>query len=324
MKLRAALFASILGTVFFTTGCARQTMSSGPAALATPSVWDVQVKNAVRLGDGDAALRELRNFVLEHPKDGAARRRLADRFLTAGHRDLAIEHLRIAYELTPGDETLALELAKHLAAEDLRAEASRVLAAYRQAHAPSALLLSRAAILEDEQGSFFAGESLHREALEKAPDDLRLRNNIAVNLAAQGKAEAAESLYRDILGAHPSYEPARNNLARLYAEQLNRPEEALLHWKAASGPAIAHNNLAAVYLEQNRLDDARLQLEKALTLRFQFPEAQQNLRLLATRTGGTVPLTLKRDKDPRGLAKLARAFRHAFVTEEDARAGNKR
>jgi tetratricopeptide (TPR) repeat protein len=316
MKLRAALLACA-----FLSGCARQTMSSG---VASPSVWDVQVKNAVRVGDGDAALRELRAYVLEHRKDVAARRRLAERFLSAGHRDLAIEHLRIAYELAPGDEALALELARHLAAEELREEASGVLAAFRQGADASAVALSYAAILEDEQGNFVAGEDLHRAALAKAPADLRLRNNVGVNLAAQKKAFEAEAAYRAILSSHPSYEAARNNLARLYAEQLNRPDEALLHWKAASGPAIAHNNLAAVYLEQNRLEDARTQLEKALTLRFQFPEAQQNLRLLASRTGGTVPLALNRDKDARGLAKLARAFRHAFVTEEDARAGSKR
>lgn len=316
MRLRAALLGCLL-----ITGCARQTVSSG---AASPSVWDVQVKNAVRMGDGDAGLRELRAFVLEHPKDVAARRRLAERFLAAGHRDLAIEHLRIAQELAPGEEALALDLARHLAAEDLREEASRVLTAFRQSPDASAVLLSYAAILEDEQGNFATGELLHRAALAKAPADLRLRNNVGVNLAAQQKALDAEAVYREILSSHPSYEAARNNLARLYAEQLNRADEALLHWKAASGPAIAHNNLAAVYLEQGKLEEARTQLEKALTLRFQFPEAQQNLRLLASRTGGTVPLALNRDKEARGLAKLARAFRHAFVTEEDARAGNKR
>lgn len=288
--------------------------------MAPPSVWDVQVKNAMRLGDGDTALREMRSFVLEHPKDVAARRRLAERFLATGHRDLAIEHLRIAYELEPGDEALALELARHLAAEVLREEASLVLAKFRQNHEASAVLLSYAAILEDEQGNLTAGELLHRAALAKAPADLRLRNNVGVNLAAQEKALEAETLYREILAAHPSYEAARNNLARLYAERLNRPDEALLHWKAASGPAIAHNNLAAAYLEQGKWEEARVQLEKALTLRFQFPEAQQNLRLLAARTGGTVPLALNRDKDTRGLAKLARAFRQAFVTEENAAA----
>ncbi len=316
MRLCAALLGCLL-----ITGCARQTVSSG---VASPSVWDVQVKNAVRMGDGDAALREMRALVLEHPKDVAARRRLAERFLAAGHRDLAIEHLRIAQELAPGEEALALDLARHLAAEDLREEASRVLAAYRLSQDASAVLLSYAAILEDEQGNFVAGAALHRAALAKAPADLRLRNNVGVNLAAQQKALEAEAVYREILRSHPSYEAARNNLARLYADQLNRPDEALLHWKAASGPAIAHNNLAALYLEQGKLEEARMQLEKALTLRFQFPEAQQNLRLLAARTGGTVPLALNRDKDARGLAKLARAFRHAFVTEEDARAGNKR
>lgn len=302
-------------------GCARQTLQTG---AGRSGVWDVQVKNALRVGDGSAVVRELRNFVLENPKEVAARRRLAQLFLAQGQRDLAIEHLRIAQEMEPANEGLALELARHLAAEELLPEASRLLARFREKQTPSAVLLSYAAILEDQQGNLAAGEALHRAALARQPHDLPLQNNVAVNLAAQNKASEAESMYREILAAHPSYEAARNNLARLYAEQLQRPEEALLHWKAASGPAIAHNNLAAVYLEQGRWEDARAQLEKALTLRFQFPEAQQNLRILATRTGGTVPLTLGRDKDSRALAKLARAFRHAFVAEDVSPVGAKR
>jgi Flp pilus assembly protein TadD len=303
------------------SSCARQTSGTGSAA---PAVWQVQVKNAVRAGDGDASLRALREFVLEHPKDLAARRQLAARFLTNGHRDLAIEHLRIAEELAPGDEAVVLELARQLAAEGFKEEADRTLTRYRHGAAASAIALSYAAILKDELGALEEGEALHRAALAKAPRNARLENNLAFNLASQKKAIEAERIYQTILVAHPSFEAARNNLARLYATQLKRPEEALLHWKAAGGPAIAHNNLAAVYIEERRWEDARAELEKALKIRFQFPEAQQNLRMLAASTGGTVQLNLARDKESRGLSKLAKAFRHAFVSEEEAAAGAKR
>lgn len=304
---RLLLALGLLGLV----SCGRtvRTVSS------TPTVWDLQVKNAVRSGEGDEMLRALRTHVLANPQDVAARRRLADRYLAAGYRDLSIEHLRLALAQTPADESLALDLARQLAAENLPGEAAQVLEAFHAKPRASATLLSYAAILADEQSDFSAGERLHRAALDTAPNNRRLKNNLAFNLARQKRAAESASLFQEILRAEPSFEAARNNLAYLYATQLNQPEEALLHWKAVSGPAVAHNNLAATYLELGRDTEARRELEKALAIRFQFPEAQKNLQILAARTGGTVELNLDRDKRSSGLSKLAKAIRHVFVSD---------
>jgi Flp pilus assembly protein TadD len=299
-------------------GCARRVTQSG----AVPSsVWDLQIKNAIRMGEGNEELRNLRADVLASPKDVALRRRLAARFLRDGHRDLAIEHLRIAAELTPSDAGLTLELAQLLRAEGMAEEAAKSLDAYRLAYSATPSLLSLNAIAWDEAGELAKGETLHREALARHRSDLRLVNNLAYNLAQQKRAAEAEALYRQLLAEHPSFEPARNNLAELYATQLNQPQEALLHWKAASGPANAHNNLAAAFIAQGRNEEARQELEKALAIRFQFPEAQRNLQILAARTSGTIQLDLHRDKEARGLAKLAKALRQVFVSEEPAHHG---
>jgi hypothetical protein len=59
----------------------------------------------------------------------------------------------------------------------------------------------------------------------------------------------------------------------------------LAEWQRAADPAVAHNNLAAVLMEQGRYSDARTELEAALGSRRDFPQALANLQLLAAADG---------------------------------------
>jgi Flp pilus assembly protein TadD len=280
------------------------------------SVFDTQVRNAVHMGDGDLEVQALRKRLLENPRDLTVRRRLAEKFEAHGYPELALDHLRIAAEIAPADLDLQLDLAKALDAQKLPHQASQVLAAALPQSTPSATQWSRAAILTDSVATLADGEALHRKALILEPANHDFTNNLAFNLIRQKRGAEAEQLLTALLRAKPTHELARNNLAMLYASQLNRPDEALLHWKAIHGPAAAHNNLAVIYMEMEKWAEARQQLEQALTMRFQFPEALQNLQIVASRTGGTVTLNLERDKTPSSLSKLAKAFRQAFVVEE--------
>ncbi len=280
------------------------------------SVFDTQVRNAVHMGDGDLEVQALRKRLLENPRDITVRRRLAEKFEAHGYPELALDHLRIAADMAPADLELQLDLAKALNTQKLPHQASQVLVAALSQSTPSAAQWSRAAILTDSIASLSDGETLHRKALALEPANYAFTNNLAYNLMRQKRAAEAEQLLTTLLRTKPTHELARNNLATLYASQLNRPGEALLHWKAIHGPAAAHNNLAVVYMEAEKWAEAKQQLEQALTMRMQFPEALQNLQIVASRTGGTVTLNLERDKKPSSLSKLAKAFRQAFVVEE--------
>jgi Flp pilus assembly protein TadD len=271
----------------------------------------------VNLGDGDLEVQALRKRLMDNPREIAVRRRLAAKYEAAGYPDLALEHLRIAFEHAPGDLSLALDLAGALKEQGLLTQSTQVLRAGLEGATPTAGQWSRAAILSDSIGTLAEGEALHRKALAMDAGNFNFANNLGYNLMRQRRAVEAEQVLKQILRTKPSHELARNNLASLYATQLNQPEEALLHWKAISGPAAAHNNLAAVYMDQRKWPEAKVELEKALTLRFQFPEALQNLQIIAARTGGTVDLKLDRDKKHSGLSKLAKAFRQVFVSEAD-------
>lgn len=296
----------------FAAGCSR----TAQTASRPVSPFEAQARNAVHAGDGDLEIQALRRRLLETPQDSALRRRLADRFSAAGYPDLALEHLRLAAEIAPSDFALQLDLAAALEAQGLSAQARQVLAAALHLPTPPADQLSRAAILTDRIEGPVAGEPIHRRVLAMAAQVPDYTNNLAYNLMLQKRAPEAESLLRQLLQRKPAHERARNNLATLYATQLNQPEEAILHWKAVNGPAAAHNNLAAVFIEQEKWDLARTELEKALALRFQFPEAMANLKIVASRTSGTVELNLARDNKHPGLSKLAKVFRQVFIGTE--------
>jgi Flp pilus assembly protein TadD len=298
--------------LFALLGCSRP--AATPSRTLSPFV--AQARNAVHAGDGDLEIQALRRRLLESPKDITLRRRLADRFAAAGYPDLALEHLRLAAELQPSDFALQLDLCEALQGQGLTTQAKQILAATLALPSPAAPLLTRAAILSDDLDGPATAEPLHRRALARDPANSDFINNLAYNLMRQNRPLEAESLLRDLLRARPTHERARNNLALLYASQLNQPDEAILHWKAISGPAAAHNNLAAVYIEKEKWTEARAELEKALALRFQFPEALANLRLVAARTGGTVEVNLNQDSKPSGLSKLAKVFRQVFLGDE--------
>lgn len=318
MKLRLLTGTAACLAALLSASCSHQKAQLGAYG---PSLFDTQVKNAVKMGDGDIELKSLRQAVAAHPEDTLLRRKLAAKFQAAGYGDLAVEHLRLAAAAAPQNEELLVDLARALDGEGSGQQAADLLTAYiaklPETQHPAAGTVSLAAILQDGLNHFAEGERLHRLALSQNGDRADLLNNLGLNLARQKRATEAEAVFKHALALKSSYELARNNIANLYATQLNNPQEALLHWKAISGPAAAHNNLAAVRIEEGKFEEAKVELEKALALRFQFPEAMRNLQIVAARTNGTINLHLEQDKKPSGLSKLARVLKQVFLQEED-------
>jgi len=119
-----------------------------------------------------------------------------------------------------------------------------------------------------------------------------LHNNLGYNLLLQGQPEAGAAEFRRAIEIDPRSQIAHNNLgAALAAQSHPDAAEALSEWQRASDPAVAHNNLAAVLMEQGRYTEARLELDAALQLHRDLPAALANLRLVSEKDGlpATVP-----------------------------------
>ncbi len=270
--------------------CMRQVqVASDPSRhTKTHAMLMRQVENAVEFGDGDAEARRWRQRLAANAGDLDARIALAKLYASRGLPDLAIEHYRLAAELNPGLPGVTLLLAKSLRDMKEPAEASRVIATFVAKHPKESWeLLSLQGILEDEQGRFKQGEASYRAALAVDGAQTSVHNNLGYNLLLQGRAEAGLEEFRKALAIDPHSVVAHNNLgtALMFAKS-GRSEQAFAEWRKTGDPAAAHNNLAAVFLEQGHYPEARQELASALSLRPDYPAALKNLRLVADADGG--------------------------------------
>jgi Flp pilus assembly protein TadD len=257
-----------------------------------------QVENAVDLGDGDAEARRWRQRLAANAGDLDARIALAKLYSSRGLPDLAIEHYRLAAELNPSLPVVTLLLAKALRDMKEPEEALRVVEAFISRHPKDSWeLLSLHGIIEDEQGRFKRGEASYRAALTVDPAQPSLHNNLGYNLLLQGHPESAADEFRKAIAMDPHSIIAHNNLgtALMFAKS-GKSEQAFAEWRKSADPAAAHNNLAAIFLEQGHYPEARQELASALQLRPDYPAALANLRLVAAADGGpaTLPATVAR------------------------------
>jgi Flp pilus assembly protein TadD len=270
--------------------CARQVQTASQPSTHTRThvLMMRQVENAVDLGEGDAEARRWRQRLAANANDLDARIALAKLYANRGLPDLAIEHYRLAAELNPGLPAVTLLLAKSLRDMNEPAEASRVVAVFVAKHPKESWeLLSLQGILEDEQGRFRQGEASYRAALAIDAAQTSLHNNLGYNLLLQGHAESAADEFRKAIAMDPHSVIAHNNLgtALMFAKS-GKSEQAFAEWRKSGDPAAAHNNLAAVFLEQGHYPEARQEIAAALQFKPDYPAALKNLRLVAAADGG--------------------------------------
>jgi Flp pilus assembly protein TadD len=268
-----------------------------------------QAKNAADAGDGDLELRRLRQFLAANPKNPDARVLLARYYEAHGYPDLALEHYRLAAAQFPESSVIAISLAKTLRGMGEPAEAVRTLQEYaaRQPR-PNWGILSLEGILEDEQGNHSAAENAHRAAVAAAPEQSDLHNNLGYNLLAQTRMEAAIEEFRRAVELDPKSDIAHNNLAAALARSGSATREAIAEWSRSTGQAEAHNNMAAVLIDQGRYDEARAELAAALSMEPGLGAATSNLQLLAEKDGRPAAIPARPSNTGKRVSLWARIF----------------
>ena len=259
--------------------------TAAPPSTAPATIWDRQIRNAVDAGEGDYRLRVLRERTAAEPENIAVRLELAAAYRERGYPEVALEISRLAVARFPESGEAELSLVRDLRAANQRAEAIAGLETYLKAHADSgAAYWSWLGILRDEMGLWPSAEPAHRKAVDLSPGADYLHNNLGYNLLMQKKYQDASAEFREALQRNPGNATARNNLATALADN-NATAQAVATWQSATGPASAHNNLAAVWIEKGNYTEARKELELALGYDRTLPAAMRNLELL-TRLDG--------------------------------------
>jgi len=293
MKLRSAANAPDrrISLVLFlvTFGCAAR----HPIALAVPSAQqhaqDRQAINAVDAGDGDYEVKVLRAQLDANPRDLNTRLALAHRYQKLGFPEVAIEHCRLACERAPDSDDAHIALAKVLREQGRTAEGAKVLAAYSAEREASVSVLAWLGLISDEAGEWKAGEAAHRKALALAPNREDLHNNLGYCLLRQNKKKEAAEEFRSALRINSTSVVASNNLASAIGEGSRK--EAVERLQAVTDPASAHNNMAAVLIEDGQYSEARKEIDIALSYNRQHSAALSNLALVSQIDGQ--PATVK-------------------------------
>jgi Flp pilus assembly protein TadD len=270
--------AALAASSGLSVSCVHQVVTKPSAQPMT--VWDRQVHNAVDAGDGDYQLRALREKVAAEPDNVAVRVELASAYEERGFHEVALEISRLAVARFPESGEAQLSLVRDLRAVKRRAEAIAALEGFLASHPDSgSKFYSWLGILRDEAGAWPLGEPAHRKALELAPAADYLHNNLGYNLLMQKKNAEAEGEFEQALRLNPNSVTARNNLALAQARS-GATGKALANWQAASDPATAHSNLAAVWIEKRNFAEARTELQLALGYNKAHSAALKNLELL--------------------------------------------
>lgn len=274
-------------------GCAHRT-TVAHSQIPAVSTMHRQVVNAVDAGEGDTVTRELRRKLALNPEDIKVRMDLAARYESQGYPDLAIEHLRFAADRAPHLSGVSMKLAKALYAAGAERDAIQTLVSFCKRDAnPPVELISLLGIYEDNLGDYVQAEMHHRSAVATAPKLDLLHNNLGYNLLLQERPAEAVTEFRAAIALNPRSEIARNNLATAIAKSPGGDvKEALSQWQSISDPATAHNNLAAVYIEQKKYAEAREELRIALSFSRNHQAALSNLALLSELDGKPISINL--------------------------------
>ncbi len=286
--------------ILFSAGCVRRitrtvfwgSPQSKAARAASVKVPRSRVREALErqaAGAFDPLIGDRRVGLLNarlrlDPQDAEARVELGQIYEQYSVDELALEQFTRALNLQPDNLPAVRGLARvagHKA--QWAAEAVPLARAFLSRHPKDVPAIGALGSLLDAAGDLAGAEAAYRSALGLEPSAAYLHNNLGFNLMLQNRMTEAVSEFRRALELDPHSMVTHNNLGIALA-QSGRREAALKEFIAAGADrATAHNNLAAILLEQNLLEESRAELLQALSARSFFPEALENFKLVLER-----------------------------------------
>jgi tetratricopeptide (TPR) repeat protein len=302
VRARLALAALGLAVVGSVSCASKNSAALRPAPFFSPTSTR-EATNAVDAGDGDMEIASLRKAMTSRPDDVEVRLQLAQAYANRGFADVALEHYRLAAERFPESTRAALRLARDLRKAGQHEEALNGLKIFIKAHPQKAAEpYEWLGILHDDLQQWKDSQASYETALIYAPQSAELHNNLGYSFLMQHLNNSAVMEFRTALRLNKEMTIAWNNLGMALTAE---PKEAILNWQAVSGPAAAHNNMAAVLIEQGKYPEARKELEAALGYNQQHAQAIYNLALVAEKDGK--PAVLPQQAAPTAQTKTSKS-----------------
>jgi tetratricopeptide (TPR) repeat protein len=229
-----------------------------------------------QLHDRRPELAALARHISQDPGDINSRKLLAAAYLAEQFFHQAFQLYQEIRAVVPDDAGVELSIARiwyewgeyQLARQ--HAERALVL----DARSVSALeILGR---IHLRRNDLDAAASAFLSSLSFDPDNATVLANLGYTFLMRGDLKPSYIYLKRAVERDPSISEAQNNLG-VVAAHLDDPEGALRAFMAANDPAVAYNNLGAVYLALRRWSDARDAFNQALALDPDYSKARANL-----------------------------------------------
>jgi tetratricopeptide (TPR) repeat protein len=137
----------------------------------------------------------------------------------------------------------------------------------------------RLALLLDRMGQYYDAEQVWQKAIERAPDNASLHNNLGFHHLVQRQYREAAESFDNALLADPTYDRARINLGITLA-QMGQTAEALEAFRQALTEDHAQYNLGLVLRQNLKYEEARRAFEAALRANPRLTAARVHLAQL--------------------------------------------
>lgn len=226
-------------------------------------------KVALAEGDQKTAIIELKNTLLLNNSNSEARWLLGKTYLDLLDGPSAEKELRKAVEQGLEAKSALLPLAEAFYIQGKYDDLIKLkLPNSLQSIEQKAQLFTLKGRSYLALSDFPSAERLFQKAQQIAPNSPQVITGIAALRAAQGKGDEARELLTQVLESNPVHAPAWQQLATLEQQQGNFEAALAAHSKAIE--YNTHNSLdiaqrALVYIQLNRLDEAKKDLAQAQT-----------------------------------------------------------
>jgi Flp pilus assembly protein TadD len=230
------------------------------------------------------------------PGDLDTRLTLVDALAQAGQRTLAIEASKAAISDWPRQAALYLQLGRLQFADGRLADAQTTLATALRLDPTSIPALRALVEVEMHEGQSRSALTRIDRQLQQQPDSLELLLLAGRTYAADRQNEKATATFRRIVELNPAGSGA--TMLGLLLEEQNQPAEAERAFERAlaahPSDGVAANNLAWLYQQEGRLDEA-LRWATVAREQLQSGEANDTLGWIRIRRGefrAAVPVLL--------------------------------
>ncbi len=279
----------------YATAVARFTEAAAGDPIAAEAAAQERVARAaalVRTGQLETALQQLQGILADTPETAEAHRLLGLAYWLDDQPGKSIEHLRSSIRLVPHDERARVVLADVLAADRRLAEAERELTQALDTGLRSGLVHYQRAQVYERQSLLPQAASGYRDSEAFGPfvgrdEFYRALGSLLVN---QADFDGAVAAYMRRIDANPNSGEAHRQLGEIYFLQ-GRDEEALTEFLVATWldprDAKAYAAAGQVQVRMLKYADARILLERALTLDSNLREARYALGTSLMRLGRT-------------------------------------